>query len=129
MDIEDLEKLWARFKKRPRTVATSVIVFSILAAAGIFASTYLSECARLTLQGKTPTPAVSQPQTGENQYVRISKVASVGTGRFALIIEFGVRYQPTDGFNGGIDVGTPTQRCNPGSGPLSVRTLSLAAWF
>jgi len=74
-------------------------------------------------RGITESPIGLEKDTVENRFARVHKVTPQGDGKYALLIEFGVRVSPVEGLHIGIDSGSNYKNAREWFGPPNTPTI------
>lgn len=109
MDIQRLEETIRQLFRQPLKTSLLLLVLVLVGIIVLSGKFFIEEQLRRRafspeMPDKKYTVAPNDPQSTENRYVRITKVSPLGKGSHALIVEFGVRNQATEGVHAGIDV-------------------------
>lgn len=94
----------ALFRKPFRVLGVLLIIILFFCLAPYF-SGYISEKGKQAASSdEMVAPPLAQNEE-ENKYFHHTKISPIGNGKYGLIVEFGVRDEPTNGVHVGIDVG------------------------
>lgn len=87
MGVTEVRKTWEDIKERPFRTLIFLLVSVLIALLVIWVSGYLGEKGRKAASQET-----------DNRYVNVTPLAPSGERSWGMLVEFGVRHTPTDGF-------------------------------